>query len=311
MVNSLECVFDIEKAFIFGVGGGGDVVSCIPTARLLELHGVDTVVGGLSWERVPHDDRVGPRELSEVEPLDRVNETVGYVEEDTVTADGLEFTETRVKQHCGDARQVALLDITRGDIGLSEGFADFVEKEGFDLVVGIDAGGDVLAEGNEAGLESPLADGICLSSLCDLEVDTLLGVLGMGSDGELRQQEITYGVSRAAKRDGFVGAWGLTPETVKEMRGLLETVGTTEASKLPVDAAKGRFGKVEIRDGDRYVEMTPASVVTFYFDPVEVSATSRVVDLVRGSYSINEADSKLKDQGYVTEFEVEKRNLDG
>ena len=37
------------KAILLGIGGGGDIVGTIPTARLLEMFGIECVLGGLPW----------------------------------------------------------------------------------------------------------------------------------------------------------------------------------------------------------------------------------------------------------------------
>ena len=60
-METLEACFSADRALVFGAGCCGDVVSGIPTARLLELHGVDVILGGVAWERVVVDPRPGPR----------------------------------------------------------------------------------------------------------------------------------------------------------------------------------------------------------------------------------------------------------
>src|SRR5574342_915581 len=55
-----------SRALVIGVGGGGDVVGALATARFLEFCGLKFVLGGLSWERSVYDPIPGPRKLSEV-----------------------------------------------------------------------------------------------------------------------------------------------------------------------------------------------------------------------------------------------------
>ena len=40
-----------KKAILIGIGGGGDIVGTLPTARLLELFNIEYILGGLPWER--------------------------------------------------------------------------------------------------------------------------------------------------------------------------------------------------------------------------------------------------------------------
>ena len=40
-----------SRALIIGVGGGGDIVGALATARFLEFFGMHFHLGGLPWER--------------------------------------------------------------------------------------------------------------------------------------------------------------------------------------------------------------------------------------------------------------------
>lgn len=307
-MESLEDAFDREHALVVGVGGGGDVVGAVPTARLLEMHGVETTLGGLAWERVPHDDRVGPRTLDEVEGLDRVHERAGLATGATAADDGLVFTESLVAEHLGEP--VALIDVTGGPSGVAVAFEALRDAEDVDLVVGVDAGGDAIARGDESGIESPLADGAALAALVDADVPSALGVFGAGSDGELTRDELDGALGAIAGDGGLLGAWGLTPRVVTEMEALLAAVERTESSRIPVEAARGAMGRRRIRGGDRTVEMTPLSTTTVYVDPETVAEESAIVELMRGCADLEAADRRLREAGYRTELAVESARLD-
>lgn len=308
-MESLEDAFDAERALVLGVGGGGDVVGAYPTARLLERHGVATTLGGVAWERVPHDDRAGPRDLAAVGDVDRFHRRVGLVDGDAATEDGLEFTESRVARHLDEA--VALLDVSGGADTLADGIAAYCDATATDLVVGVDAGGDAVARGDEPGIESPLADGTVLAALDAVDVDAALGVFGAGSDGELTRDELDAAFQRIAERDGLLGAWGLTPRTAAAMERLVEAVGTTESSRLPVEAARGAMGTRRIRGGDRAVTMTPLSTVTMYCTVDAVVAQSRIAELVAAAEGFDAAHGALRRAGYRTEIEVESERIEG
>lgn len=302
-METLEACFESERALVFGAGCCGDVLSAVPTARLLETHGVDVVLGGVAWERHVVDPRPGPRRFDEIEGIDRLNDAVALASPETRTHDGVEFAETHVARHRdGD---VFLIDVGGGAEGVARGVDDACEQLGADLVVGTDAGGDVLARGDEPGIESPLTDALTLAAMSSMETDAVLGVFGYGSDGELTLEEVGDGISRAARRDGLLGAWGLTPRIVDELEALLEVV-TTEASRLPVRAFRGRGDAATIRGGSRTVELTPASTVTFYLDPTAVAATSDLDEHVRGTDSLEAAQGALNRAGYRTELDRER-----
>ena len=65
-VDLAAIVRNTKKAVVLGVGGGGDIVGTIPTARFLELFDISCVLGGLSWERFVYDPEPGTRSLDEV-----------------------------------------------------------------------------------------------------------------------------------------------------------------------------------------------------------------------------------------------------
>lgn len=306
-MDTLEALFDHSSALVFGIGGSGDIVGSLPTARLLETHGLEVTLGGIAWEPVPKDTRVGPRPFSDVEGIDRVSQTVARVGPDTRTEDGLIFSETIVAQHVDD--EVLLIDITQGVDGVRSGLAAAAAELDIDLVVGVDAGGDVLARGTEPGVRSPLTDGLGLVALDELTVDAGLGVFGYGSDGELTPAELEARVGTLAHREGLLGGWGLTPRVRDELETVLEAV-STEASRVPVEASRGAFGPRTIRNGRVTVEMSPASLVTFYFDPAVVAGDSEIAAAVRGTESLEAAADALREYGLQTEFETERERLE-
>lgn len=302
-METLESLFEKDRALVVGVGGCGDIVSTIPTARLLEGHGVDVILGGVAWERIVVDPQPGPRHFDDIEGIEQLNDAVAIVTDEARTNDGIEFAETQVVRHCEE--EVVLVDIDGGAKGITTGLDDACAQLDIDVVVGTDAGGDVLAAGDEPGIKSPLTDALMLAALSSMETDACLGVFGYGSDGELTPDELADAFARSANRDGFLGAWGLTPRTIEELERLLDLV-TTEASRLPVEVARGRLGDAAIRDGARSVELTPASVVTFYFDPSVVAETSDLDDYVHETTSFATAQESLTMAGYDTELDLER-----
>lgn len=94
-----------------------------------------------------------------------------------------------------------------------------------------------------------------------------------------------------------------------EIEAVLEPV-ETEASRIPVEAARGQFGRRMIRGGEVSVRLTPTSPVTFYFDPTTVAAHSRIATAVRETNSLDHATAALDELGPQTKFETERQRLD-
>ena len=66
-------------------------------------------------------------------------------------------------------QEVLLVDINGGVNGVVAGLEAAMKEFGADLLVGLDVGGDSLAQGQEPGLRSPLADSIMLAAIAELE----------------------------------------------------------------------------------------------------------------------------------------------
>ncbi|ELY77459.1 DUF1152 domain-containing protein [Natrinema gari] len=308
-MDSFEEVFDCSRALVFGIGGSGDVVGTLPTVRLLEQHGIETVIGGLAWERSIVDPQPGPRSIDELDEVDRVSESLALGSGDTRTHDGIAFAETAVASCLGC--DVAFLDVTDGAEGFGEGLETACDRLDIDVVIGVDSGGDVLASGSEPGIVSPLADGISLAALAQLSLPTCIGMFGYGSDGELTLSELHRNVGSVAADGGLLGAWGLSPMVGDELERIVEEI-PTDASRLPLRVSRGDVGTHSIRDGKRTVELTPASTVTFYLETATVANHSDMASIVSGTCSLEDADRRLRSEGFDTELSYERsRDDDG
>ncbi|MFQ5913833.1 MAG: DUF1152 domain-containing protein [Nitrospinota bacterium] len=294
------------RALVLGIGGGGDVVGTLPTARLLQNFGAETILGGVAWERVIFDPAPGSRKLEEVEGVRAIHPTVWWAGPEARTRAGVRFTEARVAELTG--KDTILVTNQHGPKALAEGIVQAARQLNIDRVVGVDVGGDAIATGEEKGLRSPLCDAVVVAALAEVEreVPTLLGVLGYGSDAELSPEEIDKNLSELAAAKGFLGAWGITPDIADEMEGLAKAVGT-EASALPVQCFRGEQGLKAIRQGTRFVRLSPVCAVTFYLDPQVVAGRGRsLAHIVREARSLEEANDALHAMGLRTELDLER-----
>ena len=195
-----------SRALVIGVGGGGDVVGALACARFLEFCGLEFVLGGLSWELYVYDPVPGPRKISEVENVRALHEYAWMANAATRTKSGVYFAES--KMAAARDTEVLLVDINGGAQGVVAGLEAAMTEFNIDLLVGLDVGGDSLAQGHEAGLRSPLADSVMLAAFAEMEKRgrrTLWGVFGYGSDGELTVDEIELALSRIAAAGGLLG----------------------------------------------------------------------------------------------------------
>jgi hypothetical protein len=260
MNSSPESLEDLirasSRALVIGVGGGGDVVGALAAARFLEFCGLSFVLGGLSWERFVFDPVPGPRMLSEVENVRVLHPRVWMANPNSQTKTGVFFAESRMA--AAHRKEVLLVDINGGADGVVQGLEVAIKELRTDLLLGLDVGGDSLAQGNEPGLRSPLADSVMLAAYAELERRghrALWGVFGYGSDGELTVDEMELALSKLAAAGAWLGTTSLTPRIAAELAEVIKTV-STEASAIPVQCFHGAWGEGTIRSDQRTVKLT-------------------------------------------------------
>jgi hypothetical protein len=299
-----------SRALVIGVGGGGDVVGALATARFLEFCGLDFILGGLSWERSVFDPIPGPRVLDEVEDVRPLHPRAWLANPKSRTNTGVVFAESRMAAAQG--KEILLIDINGGVKGVVEGVEAALAEFNCDLLVGLDVGGDSLAQGGEPGLRSPLADSVMLAAYRELAERgrrTLWGVFGYGSDGELTVDEIESALSKLAAAGGLLGCWSLTPKIVAELGEAIKTV-PTEASAIPVACFQGAWGHTKIRTDQRKVKLTPLTALTFFMSTEILFHTlSRPAQAVRGSSSLEQANDALHAIGIKTELDLERERV--
>jgi hypothetical protein len=223
------------------------------------------------------------------------------------TNTGVPFAESKMAAVQG--KEVLLIDINGGVRGVVDGLEVAMRELSTNLLVGLDVGGDSLAEGDEPGLRSPLADSIMLAAYAELESRghrTLWGVFGYGSDGELTVDEIEAALNKLAGAGGLLGAWSLTPKIAAELEEVIKTV-PTEASAIPAQCFRGAWGQSKIRGGQRSVKLTPLTALTFFMSATKLYETlSRPARAVRASASLEDANEALHAIGISTELDFER-----
>jgi len=307
-VASLEDIIRASKhALVIGVGGGGDVVGALAAARFFEFCGLEFTLGGLSWERNVYDPIPGPRKLSETKNVTALHPHAWLANPESQTSTGVPFAESKMAAVVN--QEILLVDINGGVQGVVDGLEVAMKEFRADVLVGIDVGGDSLAQGHEPGLRSPLADSIMLAAFAELESrrhQTIWGVFGYGSDGELTVDEIDIALSRLAAAKGVLGACSLTPKIAAELEEVIKTV-PTEASAIPVQCFRGARGNNHIRRGERHVKLTPLTALTFFISTTKLyDSLGRPAQALRQTSSLDQANDALHAIGIRTELDYER-----
>lgn len=302
-----------RRPLVIGIGGGGDVVGALATAEAARLyHRARPVVGGTTWERRTIDPDPGPRAAQEIAGARELAPGVLLAgSEARVRRSGIRFAEARMAELLGE--ETVLVDATRGPAAMATSLAQAAERLGADLTVFLDVGGDVLAQGDEPGLGSPLCDALMLAAANRLARSgqaVLGGIFGPGCDGELTVPEVMDRLARVAEAGGLAGARGITPAVAERLEAAVEAV-PTEASAQAVRSFRGATGPAAIRAGERSVELTPAAALTIYFDvEVAMEAVGRLARAVDRAGTVEEANDALHAIGVHTELDVERERRD-
>ncbi len=284
------------------------MVGALATAEFARLYdGARPVVGGVSWERRVIDPVAGPRSQAEIEGAQSIAPGVMLAGPGTrVRGRNMRFAESHMSGFLGEP--TVLVDVHPGPATIATGLAQAVEYLGSDLVVFVDVGGDVLAQGHEPGLSSPLCDAIMLAAARRLGmsgVPVLAGVFGIGCDAELTPTEVLALIAAVAQAGGLAGVRGLTDPVAERLEAAIALV-PTEASAQAVRAFRGAWGEQPIRDGRRTVSLISAAAQTFYLDvAVTYAHVARLARAVNEATSLGEANQALSDLGLRTELDRE------
>ncbi|MBV8954494.1 MAG: DUF1152 domain-containing protein [Solirubrobacterales bacterium] len=298
-----------KRPLVIGIGGGGDVVGALASAELMRIYdGCAPIVGGLTWERRPIDPVPGPRRADEIADADELAPGILLAGARTRVRDrDVFFAESRMADYLSEP--TVLIDPGGGPPAVAAGLARASERLGCDLLLFVDVGGDVLAEGHEAGLRSPLCDALMLAAAARLARDghkALAAIFGAGCDAELTPEEVLARLAVVAASDGLCGARGLTAPVADRLEDAIRLV-PTEASAQAVRAFRGASGLASIRGGARSVELTTLAAVTFYLD-VEISFThaAPLARAVAEAHSLEVANDALRRLGVRTELDLER-----
>jgi len=302
-----------RRALVLGIGGGGDVVGALAIARAIEAGGAEAELGGAAWERFSMDpDHPGPRPLESLLGIERIGGTAAALcGAEGRTPEGARLAEAGVAAHLG--RPTVLIDVNGGPRSAAEGIAAAASRLDCDLVVLLDVGGDVLAEGGEPGLASPLCDAVMLAAaeFIPTRLNVLGCAFGSGCDGELTPSEVLGRVAVLARDGAWLGTLSPSPEAAREIVDVASTV-PTEASLMAARSALGDLGPAPIRGGRREVELGPVGALAFVFDPkVAIGGAAPLAALVAGASSIEEARLALEAEGIATELDYERRRALG
>ncbi len=305
-IESLEDLRDIDSVLVVGVGGGGDTLGALIIYYKLRMLGVRVLLGNVVWERFTLDPFPGPIPLEQLVNAEVLGRSVALVNGSSyVDRYGYRFKPQVVRASEILGEKAVFLDISKGEVGLIEGFNVIGERLGVKAIVGVDVGGDILAMGYEDDLWSPLSDSISLGALYKTRIPAVVAVLAPGADGELSQQTVLSRVSEIAKAGGLIGVYGLTRREYRVLRRYLDMF-VSEASKIPFEAFEGYVGWKSIRMGSRVAEVNITSTTMYVLDVETTYEMSAMAKIISDARSIEDARRAMNKHCIYTELDLEE-----
>lgn len=200
-----------RKALVVGIGGGNDMFTAsLVVAHLLGI-GIETDVAGVLSPMAVHTFK-GKIES----PVNRIQ---GAVERfihapQPVRIPFVDGSAPKLYRHAGlRIGKCFDLSIRFGTERLIRSLERLIGTEGYDLVVAVDVGGDVLGRGRtDSTLLTVLADFALSYVIPRLSVDSVTVEVGFGTDGELRPVEMGEIMSELRKGGLLISEYRLSPD---------------------------------------------------------------------------------------------------
>jgi len=300
---------DIKRVLVIGAGGGGDVLAAYHTCLVLRDEGISYIIGALPWERLSIDPTPGPIPVDTLREPVQVRSSIALVSAKTYAIKGGRVVKPQICNLLTYTGGVGLVYDAYSPVDkIASEISEFCHENGVDLIIGVDAGGDILTTGREETVLSPLADTYTLAVLKKLRDRghlVLVGIYGPGCDGELPRQEVLRRLSICAERGHFLFFISIAPHHAAE----LERAGSyvhTEASRIPLLAYRGYCGKIKIRRQLKEVEVDLTVAGTYYITIEGACIWNILTRHIENSESVIQARDILNKLGILTELDIEE-----
>ncbi|GAA2875933.1 hypothetical protein GCM10010524_04160 [Streptomyces mexicanus] len=248
-----------------------------------------------SWDRLLIDPLPGPRRPADFTGLERLTPAVWAVPAQASPIAPAGSTLPRLAAEL--PHPFALLDPYQGAEGLTHQLEDLVshlEPESIDL---LDVGGDILAQGDEPTLKSPLADALTLAACCQVNATVRLLVAGPGLDGELLPEDVGDVLGPIIHT--------FTARDVDAISSVLEW-HPSEATALLAATARGVRGTCEIRDAGLPVPFTDDSPTVHEVDLDDAISRNQLARAIMATAHLDEAEAHSREICGYSEIDYER-----
>jgi hypothetical protein len=281
---------------VIAAGGGGDAITGSALARPLGLT-EPPVVLTYSWDRLMIDPLPGPRTAEDFTGLRQLAPNVLEVLSSTKPISPAGSSLPRLAADL--PTRVLLLDPTGGAVAMAAQISAAVTYFQVDSIALIDVGGDIITDGTDPGLRSPLADQLALAACVRTGLPSKLLITAPGIDGELPPTTILTRLDRLSADQ----LPNLTSTDLVPVRPVFHW-HPSEASGLLAAAATGRRGRVEVRDAADHIELTATTTTLFAVttkDALEVTPAAQLTN----SQSLDDAEATIRETIGISEIRYE------
>ncbi|GAA3491387.1 DUF1152 domain-containing protein [Streptomyces cremeus] len=236
------------RRLLIAAGGGGDAIATTMVHSALYGPRTPALVLTYAWERLVVDPVPGPRRPADFTGTVPVTPHLDLVVAGSAPRPPAGSLLPRLARDL--APGLGLLDPYGGAESLARQIAEAAVFCGTREVDVVDVGGDVVADGREPTLRSPLGDALVLAACARTDLRVRVLVAGPGLDGEVPERDLLPRLGPAA--------FTLTAGDTEAVDAVFQW-HPSEASALLVAAARGVRGVCGTRDFPHPVLLGPAS----------------------------------------------------
>lgn len=248
-----------------------------------------------AWDRLLIDPVPGPRGPANFTGLRPLTRSVKAVPTDAKPIAPAGSTLPRLAAEL--PHTFALIDPRHGAEGITrqlEELTAHLAPESIDL---LDVGGDILAQGDEPTLRSPLADALTLAACCQVNAPVRLLIAGPGLDGELPAADLHDRMGPTVLT--------LTAEHVEPVSSVLEW-HPSEATAMLAASARGIRGLCEIRDAGLPVPLTDEGPTVHEADLDDALNRNQLAHAILATESLEEAEQHSREVCGYSEIDYER-----
>ena len=293
--------FRNKGTIIVGAGGAGDIISAYISCEILkDIFDLKKCLPlAVLWERWIIDPFPGPVPKDSIRNA-KFSKCVWVTPETYVKRPDYSFKPQAsiIAEVLG--KEVPAVTLEKGSYGVMECLQE-LSLEGYGETIALDVGGDILAEGHEKQLLSPLTDSLILASLP--ERNSVVAVLAPGADGELPVEYVLKRIEKIASLGGYLGALGIWRDHLSIYEKILDK-SKTESGIIPYRAVKGDMHDY-IRSNGRVIDINPTSPIIYFLKTSSVLEVNTLAKKLRNLKSLKRAQQIAHTLRIPTELDLE------